>query len=81
MWELRLPPGAVVSVIVRDDQPIVPDGRTRLRTGDQLLLIVPSKARQQVERRLLAVHRAGRLATWLGERGETGTRAAARRPA
>lgn len=71
MWELRLPPGAVVSVIVRDDQPIVPDGQTTLRHGDQLLLIVPSKARRQVERRLLAVHRAGRLASWLGERGET----------
>jgi cell volume regulation protein A len=82
MWELRLPPGAVVSVIVRDDQPIVPGGRTTLRAGDQLLLIVPSKARRQVERRLLAVHRAGRLASWLGERGETGTRPTpARRPA
>jgi cell volume regulation protein A len=71
MWELRLPPGAVVSVIVRDDQPIVPGGRTTLRIGDQLLLIVPSTARRQVERRLLAVHRAGRLASWLGEHGET----------
>jgi cell volume regulation protein A len=70
MWELRLPPGAVVSVIVRDGQPIVPDGQTTLRADDQLLLIVPSKARRQVERRLLAVHRAGRLASWLGERGE-----------
>ncbi|WP_369135522.1 potassium/proton antiporter [Modestobacter sp. I12A-02662] len=70
MWELRLPPGAVVSVIVRDGQPIVPDARTTLRTYDQLLLIVPSRARRQVERRLLAVHRAGRLASWLGERGD-----------
>jgi cell volume regulation protein A len=74
MWELRMPPGAVVSVIVRDGQPIVPDGRTTLRVGDQLLLIVPSEKRRQVERRLLAVHRAGRLASWLGEQGE------ARRP-
>jgi potassium/hydrogen antiporter len=71
MWELRLPPGAVVSVIVRDGRPIVPDGQTTLRADDQLLLIVPSTARRQVERRLLAVHRAGRLASWLGERGET----------
>jgi cell volume regulation protein A len=74
MWELRLPPGAVVSVIVRDEQPLVPDGQTTLRTGDQLLLIVPSSARRQVERRLLAVHRAGRLASWLGERGEADPR-------
>jgi cell volume regulation protein A len=74
VWELRLPPGAVVSVIVRDERPLVPDGQTTLRAGDQLLLIVPSTARRQVERRLLAVHRAGRLASWLGERGETDSR-------
>jgi cell volume regulation protein A len=74
MWELRLPPGAVVSVIVREGRPIVPDGRTTLRAYDQLLLIVPSTARRQVERRLVAVHRAGRLASWLGERGEPGSR-------
>jgi cell volume regulation protein A len=71
MWELRLPPGAVVSVILRDGRTLVPDGRTTLRHGDQLLLVVPSKARRQVERRLLAVHRAGRLASWLGEQGAT----------
>jgi cell volume regulation protein A len=80
MWELRLPPGAVVSVIVRDEQPLVPDGRTTLRAGDQLLLIVPSTARRHVERRLLAVHRAGRLASWLGERGETERRPTSGRP-
>jgi cell volume regulation protein A len=70
MWELRLPPGAVVSVIVRDGHTLVPDRQTTLRRGDQLLLIVPSKVRRQAERRLRAVHRAGRLASWLGEQGE-----------
>jgi len=71
MWELRLPPGAVVSVILRNGDTLVPDQQTTLRHADQLLLVVPSKARRQVERRLLAVHRAGRLASWLGEQGET----------
>jgi len=71
MWELRLPPGAVVSVILRDGHTLVPDRQTTLRHGDQLLLIVPSKVRRQAERRLRAVHRAGRLASWLGEYGET----------
>ena len=71
MWELRLPPGAVVSVVLRDGHTIVPDRQTTLRHGDQLLLIVPSRARRQAERRLRAVHRAGRLAGWLGEDGET----------
>jgi cell volume regulation protein A len=66
MWELRLPPGAVVSLIVRDGHTLVPDRQTTLRQGDHLLLIVPSRARRQVERRLQAVHRAGRLARWLG---------------
>lgn len=71
MWELRLPPGAVVSVVLRAGHTIVPDRQTTLRHGDQLLLIVPSKARRQAERRLRAVHRAGRLASWLGEQGDT----------
>jgi cell volume regulation protein A len=70
MWELRLPPGAVVSVIVRDGDTLVPDQQTTLRHGDQLLLVVPTPARRQVEHRLRAVHRAGRLASWLGEDGE-----------
>jgi cell volume regulation protein A len=66
MWELRLPPGAVVSLIVRDGHTLVPDRETTLRLGDQLLLIVPTRARRRVELRLQAVHRAGRLARWLG---------------
>lgn len=66
MWELRLPPGAVVSLIVREGDTVVPTRDTTLRLGDQLLLIVPSHARRHVERRLQAVHRAGRLARWLG---------------
>ncbi|MCV2490988.1 potassium/proton antiporter [Geodermatophilus sp. YIM 151500] len=74
MWELRLPPGAVVSLIVRDGHTLVPDRQTVLRHGDQLLLIVPSRARRQVERRLQAVHRAGRLARWLGAELSVGSR-------
>ncbi|WP_409329498.1 potassium/proton antiporter [Trujillonella humicola] len=66
MWELRLPPGAVVSLVVRDGHTLVPDRNTTLRLGDQLLLIVPSRGRREAERRLQAVHRAGRLARWLG---------------
>jgi cell volume regulation protein A len=72
MWELRLPPGAVVSLIVRDGHTLVPDRQTTLRHGDQLLLIAPSGARRQVEHRLQAVHRAGRLARWLGAEDQPG---------
>ena len=69
LLDLRLPPRAVVSLIVRDGATLVPDGRTALRRGDHLLLVVPSELRRQVERRLRAADRAGRLAGWYGERG------------
>jgi cell volume regulation protein A len=62
MWELRPPPGAVVSVVLRDGHILVPDRGTSLRHGDSLLLVAPSRTRADVERRLRAVQRAGRLA-------------------
>jgi cell volume regulation protein A len=68
--ELRLPEGAVLSLIVRNGQGFVPDQDTRLVRGDQLLVVATSRCRDEVERRLRAVSRAGRLARWLGETGE-----------
>jgi potassium/hydrogen antiporter len=68
--ELRLPEDAVVSLIVRDDHPFVPVDDTRLLQGDQLLIVAASRAREVVERRLRAVSRGGRLASWHGDRGE-----------
>jgi cell volume regulation protein A len=67
--ELRLPGDAVVALILRDGALFVPRGDTVLRHGDHLLLAVTDSHRAEVERRLRAVSRAGRLATWLGERG------------
>jgi potassium/hydrogen antiporter len=64
--ELRLPVGASVSLVVRDGQPIVPDSRTVLRQGDDLLVVTPRKLREETEGRLRAVSRSGRLAQWLG---------------
>ncbi len=63
--ELRLPAGAVLSLLVRDGQGMVPGPDTRLRRGDQLLVVTTSPARAAAERRLRAVGRAGRLAGWL----------------
>ena len=37
--DLSLPAGAVVSLVVRDGEGIVPDLHTRLRVGDQLLVV------------------------------------------
>jgi potassium/hydrogen antiporter len=63
--ELRLPAGAVLSLLVREGEGSVPGPETRLRRGDQLLVVTTSPARAATERRLRAVGRAGRLATWL----------------
>jgi cell volume regulation protein A len=64
--ELRLPPGASVSLIVRDGRTLVPTERTVLRHADELLVVAPRKSREQTEDRLRAVSLRGRLAHWLG---------------
>ena len=65
--ELRLPPGASVSLVVRDGHSKVPDDRTVLRHGDEILIVTPRRAREATEARLRAVSRGGRLAQWLGD--------------
>jgi potassium/hydrogen antiporter len=67
--ELRLPAGATVSLMVRDGSGFTPEPSTRLREGDQLLVVSTAAARSAAERRIRAVHRAGRLARWRGETG------------
>jgi cell volume regulation protein A len=67
--ELRLPRGATVSLVVRDNEAFTPAGDTRLRVGDQFLVVTTASARQAAERRIRAVDRAGRLARWYGESG------------
>ncbi|MDG4832133.1 potassium/proton antiporter [Solwaraspora sp. WMMD1047] len=67
--ELRLPVGAVVTLVLRDGEGFVPGPDTRLRTGDNLLIVATGRVRDAAERRLRAVSRRGRLARWYGERG------------
>jgi cell volume regulation protein A len=67
--ELRLPPGAVVTLVLREGTGFVPEPRTRLRAGDTLLIVATSGVRDAAEKRLRAVARRGRLARWLGEDG------------
>ncbi|GGL34690.1 potassium/proton antiporter [Phycicoccus endophyticus] len=64
VFELRLPPGTNVSLVVREGASFVPRESDVLRHGDQLLLVVPSDVRAAVERRLYQVSRGGRLADW-----------------
>jgi cell volume regulation protein A len=65
--ELRLPRGASVSMVIRDGETLVPERRTVLRHGDDLLVVTPRKQRLRTEQRLRAVSRRGRLAQWLDE--------------
>ena len=63
--ELRLPVGASVSLVVRDGKTLVPEQRTVLRRGDDLLVVTPRRLREATEERLRAVSNRGRLAHWL----------------
>jgi cell volume regulation protein A len=66
--ELRLPPGSSVALIVRDGKTLVPERRTVLRRGDDVLVVTPRKDREATEQRLRAVSVGGRLAQWLGKK-------------
>ncbi|GAB2972864.1 potassium/proton antiporter [Nocardioides montaniterrae] len=65
--ELRLPVGASVSMVVRDGETMVPEKRTSLRHGDDLIVVTPRRLREETERRLRRVSKHGRLAQWLAE--------------
>lgn len=62
--ELRLPKGATVSLVVRDDEAFTPTGETRLRERDQLLVVTTAEVRAATEERIRAVDMRGRLARW-----------------
>ena len=64
--ELRLPPGSSVSMVIREGETLVPERRTVLRHGDDLLVVTPRRLREATEKRLRHVSRGGRLADWLG---------------
>ncbi len=62
--ELRLPKGAVLSLVVRAGEGMVPTPETRLERGDQLLVVATTESRGAAEDRLRAVSRDGKLARW-----------------
>ena len=64
VFELRLPVGANVALVVREGRSFVPRDNDVLRHGDQLLVVAPSAVRERTETRLHAVSRGGRLADW-----------------
>jgi cell volume regulation protein A len=68
--ELRLPVGAAIMLVTRNDAAFVPGPDTRLRTHDSLLIVAADRVRDATERRLRAVSRRGRLARWFAEHGD-----------
>ncbi|MEU5882826.1 potassium/proton antiporter [Spirillospora sp. NPDC047279] len=69
IFELRLPVGASITLVVRDGSSFVPESTTALRAGDTLLVVTTAEVREAAERRLRAVSRRGKLAGWFGETG------------
>ena len=55
----------VISVILRDGEPIVPQPGDRLCERDELMVVVPSARRAEAEERFRSIGRSGRLARWL----------------
>ncbi len=62
--ELRLPPGSGVAILTRGKEVMVPQDRSVLRTGDQVLVVAALGQVSHVEERLRSVSRFGRLARW-----------------
>jgi cell volume regulation protein A len=66
VFELRLPQGVNVTLILRGDETLVPGRRTVLRHGDDLVVVAPTQLRDETEDQLRAVHLNGKLARWRG---------------
>ena len=55
-----------MSLVVREGSTFVPQLRTVLSHGDELLVVTPRRLREKTEERLRSVSLSGRLAQWLG---------------
>lgn len=66
IFELRLPKGAAITLVVRDGTSFVPAETTRLQEGDELLVVCAEQVQVEAEDRLRAVNQGGKLARWLG---------------
>lgn len=64
VFELRLPQGANVTLIVRGEGGFVPSPSTPIKRGDQLLIVATAETRGRAERRVREVSQTGRLAGW-----------------
>jgi cell volume regulation protein A len=65
VFELRLPTGANVTLVVRAGKGFVPSPNTALRHGDQLLIVATAETRLAAEYRVRQISKEGRLAGWV----------------
>ena len=64
VFEMRLPRGAMVTLVVRRGEGFVPEPHTTIRHGDRLLIVATTRVRARTEQRIRAISRGGRLAGW-----------------
>nr|WP_231961555.1 potassium/proton antiporter [Pedococcus dokdonensis] len=76
VFELRLPEGANVTLVVRGGKGFVPENNTVIRRGDQLLVVSTAEVKALAEKRVRSVSQHGRLAGWRDQ----GTRPGGRNP-
>lgn len=63
--DLRLPRGVALSMLIREKQVTIPEGSTRLKADDRLLLAVPTTVLEQTQNRLRLLSEHGHLARWI----------------
>ena len=79
VFELRLPAGANLTLILRGGAALVPSPRTMLRHGASLIVVSSTAVREAAEHRMRAVSAAGKLARWHSPVASPGRRSAGRR--
>jgi cell volume regulation protein A len=65
IFELRLPEGANVTLVLRGGEALVPTARTMLRHGDDIIVVASERVRDAAEDRLRTVSEGGKLSSWL----------------
>jgi cell volume regulation protein A len=69
IFELRLPAGANVTLLLRDGEAIVPTPQTMLRHGDDVILVTTAQVRDATAERLRSISLGGKLSGWLTSGG------------
>jgi potassium/hydrogen antiporter len=74
LFELRLPEGSNITLVIRDGLAFVPEPRTVFQHGDDLILVTAAAVRGPTEKRLQEISAAGKLAGWVSTAPSTAPR-------